>query len=382
MPAKNLHRVDKESTYCHIYNKGVEKRTIFADEPDFEVFLGYLNEYLTTPQDPESVKKDFTIKGRAFRGTPHMPKNYFNEVEVVAYSLMPDHFHLLLHQKSKGAIERFIRSLCTRYSMYFNKKYERGGALFEGPYKSVQVNDASGLLHLTRYLHGEATDYSSYPEYLGQRQTPWVKPEAVLAYFDKAEISSLRGVNGYENFVEKYEPDAGEQELLAQVTLENGARQLERRILVQNPEETPLKEAEPQFLPPMARLPEIAAISAVFLMLFGFGLKNIGTTTAKGFSLPAVMAPQVLSESTEAVSPPEPTPAPEPKKTVTVKITDGAAAVNIRQNPTVRSEKVGEAKDGEVFEFVSLNSNWYEIKLADGSNAFILASYAHLGGDK
>src|SRR3989344_6029163 len=149
MPAKNLLRVTEEGAYIHVFNKGVENRVIFTEPQDYEIFLGYLRDYLSMPSDPESKKKDFTVNGRTFRGTPHQPKNYFQKVELVAYCLMPNHFHLLLHQQTKASTERFIRSLCTRYSMYFNKKYKRMGALFEGPYKSVHIKVQLQLLHLT-----------------------------------------------------------------------------------------------------------------------------------------------------------------------------------------------------------------------------------------
>src|SRR3989344_6913923 len=185
MPAKNLYREDKEGIYSHIYNKGVEKRIIFNDEKDYEVFQGFLKDYLTIPQDPENIKKEFSVHGRIFRGTPHQPKNYFNKVELIAYSLMPDHFHLLLRQKARGSLESFIRSLCTRYSIYFNKKYQHTGALFEGPYKSVQIKDKTRMLYLTRYLH-HAGGYSSYARYLGKMATSWVNPEIVQSFFDRA----------------------------------------------------------------------------------------------------------------------------------------------------------------------------------------------------
>src|SRR3972149_9961260 len=107
MPAKNLHRIDEEGIYCHIWNKGVENRIIFNDEQDYEVFLGYLKDYLTAPADPESIKKAFTVNGKTFRGMPHQPKNYLNKVELIAYSLIPNHFHLLVHQKTRGSVERF-----------------------------------------------------------------------------------------------------------------------------------------------------------------------------------------------------------------------------------------------------------------------------------
>src|SRR3989344_2988402 len=228
MPAKNLQRENEEGIYSHIYNKGIEKRVIFKDEKDYEVFQGFLKDYLTAPQDPESIKKVFTVHGRIFRGMPHQPKNYFSKVELIAYSLMPDHFHLLLRQKARGSLESFIRSLCTRYSIYFNKKYQHTGALFEGPYKSAQVEDEPRLLLLTRYIH-LVQGHSSYAEYLGTKETSWVKPKVAQSYFNKVKTDLFKGADSYKDFVEKYELGQKENELLEGITLEGDTQHLERR---------------------------------------------------------------------------------------------------------------------------------------------------------
>src|SRR3990167_10261433 len=139
MPARNLSRINEDGVYLHIYNKGIENRAIFNDKQDFHVFVGFLEEYLSTPKDAEATKTVFQVHGKTFKGTPHQPKNYFNKIELIAYSLMPSHFHLLVNLKQKDALQGFIRSLCTRYSMYFNKKHQRTGSLFQGPYKSILI---------------------------------------------------------------------------------------------------------------------------------------------------------------------------------------------------------------------------------------------------
>lgn len=343
MPAQNLPRTNADGTYCHVYNRGIEHKIIFNDEQDYRVFLDYLKGYLSAPPDPEATKKVFSIKGRAFRGTPHQPKNYFNKVELVAYSLMPSHFHLLVHQKTRDSLEGFIRSLCTRYSMYFNKKYQRTGSLFQGPYKSVLIKDETLLLHLTRYLH--TGGYSSYPEFLGARVTPWVKPKAVLSF--------LKGAGNYKDFVEKYEPSQKEKELLEKIALESES--------LHNPD----PDLELQ-----SRIPELLATVAVFLLLVGLGVRNIMASTAKITPKPSP-TPLVLPKTTEIETKAE----VKPKTMLVIKITDESASVNIRQAPTVRSNKIGEAKEADTFEFVSINSGWYEVKLADESTGFISARY-------
>ena len=390
MPAKNLYRDRKEGIYSHIYNKGVENRFVFNDEEDYGVFLGFLRDYLTPPRDPKSIKKSFTVNGRIFRGTPHQPKNYFNKVDLLAYLLMPGHFHLLLYQKDRGSVENFLRSLCTRYSMYFNKKYQRSGSLFDGPYKSIKIKDGPRLSHLTRYFH-YVGGHSSYEEYLGTRETSWVKPKVVLSFFGKG------GTGGYKDFVEKYEPAQKVKELLKGIIFESEAEHLERRDLAGNVENYPQEMSAQSSrkihigpnLKPWQRMPEVLAISVVFLLLTTFGVRNIMLSSAE--SLDSSIDSTVLSTTKEAkpeitqtvTKGPDPPTVPAvlsateeigPKMMLTVKIDDGAESVNIRQKPTTSSEKIGQAKDDDTFEYVSENGGWYEIKLATRSG-FISATY-------
>lgn len=346
MPAKNLQRVAEGGTYCHVYNRGVESRNIFADDVDYQVFLGFLEDYLSAPGALDAKKKDFTINGRVFRGIPHQPKNYFDKVELATYSLQPDHFHLVLHQKTQKSLQAFIRSLCTRYSMYFNKKYNRTGSLFDGPYKSVVVKNDSSLLLLTRYLH-KAGGYSTYAEYSGQKETPWVRTKVIL--------SAKFGSGNYKDYVEKYEPNQTELEVLGEIVIEQVDRHLERR----DPEAVNLKL--------WARIPELLAAGTVFVILLGFGFRNVTAVAKK----PEV-APVTLGTNTASAIP-APTPSPEPKIVLIVRYTEGP--VNIREQPTVQSKKIGEAADGDKFEFVWGNSGWYQVNLPDGLVGFIKSQY-------
>jgi putative transposase len=227
MPAKNVLKIYVENSYYHIYNRGVEKRTIFTDDQDYGVFLGYLKEYLSPPRDPGQFRKEFTFKGESFKGIPRQPNNYSKEINLLAYCLMPNHFHLLIKQNSSRSIENFMRSLLTRYSGYFNKRNKRVGSLFQGPYKAILINNDDYLLHLSRYIHlnpQEFTDdllgaHSSYPEYLGKRESVWVKPGLVLSFFDQATNIFLKGHNTYKNFVEDGKLDS--TTILGNLIIEN-----------------------------------------------------------------------------------------------------------------------------------------------------------------
>lgn len=387
MPAKYSRRTHDEGSCSHIYNRGVGRKVIFNDKQDYEVFLNYLRDYLTAPQDSENIKKDFTVNGRVFRGTPHQPKNYFNKIELVAYSLMPNHFHLVLHQATKGSIEKFTKSLSIRYSIYFNKKYQRTGTLFEGPYKSIHIEDVSRLPYLIRFLH-RGSICSSSPEYLGTRATSWVKPGTVLSFFDKT-------MGSYKDFTERDDTDQKDKAALEGITFESQGQHIETNDTLRD-NDMPLVDRDTK---PTPNVPAFLAVSiSVFLLLVGFGVKNIKASENNSpelVSIPLMLSkisdinktiatpiPLVLSEQSE-IDEVAPTPTPEAEETksksaLRIKINDGSESVNIRQKPTTNSEKIGQAEDGDVFEIVSKNMGWYEIKLANGSVGFISPKYVEV----
>ena len=225
MPAKNVLKLYVKGGYYHIYNRGVEKRIIFQDKQDYSVFLSFLKEYLSPKE--ELIKTLFTLKGESFKGVPHQNKNYFENIKLICYCLMPNHFHLLINQSAEKAVENFMRSLATRYSMYFNKKYDRIGSLFQGPYKAVLVTDDTYLLHLSRYIHLNPSEYaddlekeySSYTEYLRKRKTTWINPEIILKFFENNTNKEFQKFNSYQKFVEEYKKDSSE--ILGRLTLED-----------------------------------------------------------------------------------------------------------------------------------------------------------------
>jgi putative transposase len=220
MPAKNRKKLYVENTFYHIYNRGVEKRKTFQDKQDYGVFLSYLKDYLlpkdndllqTTLADPQIPwsEKDKILKLLRLN-------NFHGEITLIAYCLMPNHFHLLVKQKGSDSIDKFMNSLCTRYTMYFNRKYKRVGSLYQGPYKAVPIETDEQLLHLTRYIHKQAFPQGqalqaqpcSYLEYLGQRKTKWVRPEEILGYFSKQNPKT-----SYQLFVEQEENTSPIEEL-------------------------------------------------------------------------------------------------------------------------------------------------------------------------
>lgn len=207
MSARNSVKAYLKNAFYHIYNRGVEKRKIFLDSQDYSVFLSYLETYLT-PKDTKLLFQTLSSNKSSEKEKDRARKllrlrNFNNEIELVSYALLPNHFHLLIKQTTNDAIDRFMNSLATRYVMYFNRKYKRTGVLFQDVYKATMVMSDEQLLHLSRYIHNnplklldlsiqrwqEATFPNSLPEYFGKRQTLWVKKEHILSYFSQKNPS-------------------------------------------------------------------------------------------------------------------------------------------------------------------------------------------------
>src|SRR3990167_7897416 len=378
MPAKNTQRIDGEGVCSHIFNRGVTNRIIFNDSEDYRMFLAYLHEYLMPPLNSSELKKTFTVRGHTFKGLPHQSKNYYGKVELLSYSLRPNHFHLLMHQKNQDALQKFIRSLCTRYAIYFNKKYQCTGPLFAGPYKSIQIKSSQDLLYLTHFFHSNpgATHqdliegYSSYAEYLGVRNTLWVKPKLVISYFNLAENLAFRGTLGYQNFVEKYQLDTKVKQLLEKIILENASEHLERRSPLLE-RHTPVEKPEIVGQKSQFRIPEFAAATAVFILLLALGLQNINAASFQIITPLATPVPQVAGIQIEKLF-------QRSSRMQITKITAGLPYVIIHRNPVSGSSKIGEAEIGDSFEFISINSEWYEVKLTAGSTGFIAAKYIEM----
>lgn len=208
MPCKNSLKTYLENGYYHIYNRGVEKRLIFEDDQDYAVFLSYLKTYLL-PKDEKQLKEILTSENSTYKQKAEATKliklnNFCDQIKLIAYCLMPNHFHFLLKQRQENAIDEFMNSLGTRYTMFFNKKHKRVGTLYQGVYKAVLVDSEIQFLYLSSYIHRNPhpkelkSRPSSLPDYLGERKTLWVHPEEILPFFSKT-IPSL----SYKSFVEQ-----------------------------------------------------------------------------------------------------------------------------------------------------------------------------------
>lgn len=133
-----------EEEYYHLYNRGVEKRIIFLDKIDYERFLTLLN--VANSNEPVHIQK---IKGQGLILT----SNDSPLIDIGSYCLMPNHFHMLVRGKIDGGVSKFMSKIMTAYTMYFNKRYNRTGSLFQGTFKAEHADSDNYLKYLFSYIH-------------------------------------------------------------------------------------------------------------------------------------------------------------------------------------------------------------------------------------
>ena len=170
--------------YYHLFSRGVNRQVIFFAPENWLFFLDRM--------------------GRYFQ------QEY---LDVLAYCLMPNHYHLLVYLRIDEVSRKVLQPFGTSYSKAINKQQGRVGPLFQGPFKAKLVDDDGYLAHLTRYIHLNPVEaglaegaadwpYSSYGEYVGMRKVALSRPELILQQFGS------RGA--YREFVEGEGETAGE----------------------------------------------------------------------------------------------------------------------------------------------------------------------------
>jgi len=194
--------------FYHIYNRGNGKMDIFLNEQDRKRFMLLL--FICNSAD-SVVVRDLYI-GLTLGETIKKVKREETLVDIGVYCLMSNHFHLLIREKVEGGISLFMQKLATSYSMYFNKRNERTGSLFEGRFKAEYVGKDEYLKYLFSYIHLnpvkliepkwkevgivdkarvkkylEDYKYSSYTDYLGEKREEKLilNREAFPEYFEE-----------------------------------------------------------------------------------------------------------------------------------------------------------------------------------------------------
>jgi putative transposase len=215
-----------EGEIYHIYNRGVEKREIFMNEKDYYIFIHNLFEFNdknpATNLNPQLVEVEPPQVGEETGIRRKKPNQRRVLVEILMFTLMKNHYHLLVRQKSEGGIVKFMQKLGTGYTMYFNKKYSRVGPLFQGAFKAKIVENDPYFLYLPHYIHlnpliykfpnwpnKEITDpdkaidflknyrWSSFPDYAGVKNFPSVTQRDFLLDFFSGTDSYLKDLRDF-----------------------------------------------------------------------------------------------------------------------------------------------------------------------------------------
>lgn len=192
--------------FYHIYNRGNSKQKIFHDAEDYDRFISLMYACNST--------NNFRIYDLNQAETPYDFERNTPLVDIGAYVIMPNHFHILMTQTKDGDVSKFMQKLTTAYVMYYNKKYNRTGSLFEGKFKSEHLDKDTYLKYIFSYIHlnplklldknwkeNQITNkkrvldylaqykYSSYLDYLGKKriQNIILNPKAFPAYFSTSQ---------------------------------------------------------------------------------------------------------------------------------------------------------------------------------------------------
>src|SRR3989338_8438467 len=191
----------------HVLSRGVDKRKIFLNEQNYFRFIHNLFEFNNSEWVSTSGQRKFNqcadIASRHIGQESRKPRKLL--VDIHAFCLMPNHYHLLLSPRVKDGVPRFMKKINMGYAKYFNIKNDRKGALFESRYKSILVESESHLMYLPHYIHLNPLDlhmpewrdgklrsaasaikflenyrWSSFPDYTGEKNFPSVTNRTFL----------------------------------------------------------------------------------------------------------------------------------------------------------------------------------------------------------
>lgn len=130
--------------FYHLYNRGIDRRIIFRNDNDRNRFVALL--YLCNSNQSFHFQK--------------LPKNELfmidrkdTLIDILAYCLMNNHFHILAKEKTDNGISTFMHKLATAYTMYFNKINERKGRLFETNFQARHIDSDQYLQYVNAYIH-------------------------------------------------------------------------------------------------------------------------------------------------------------------------------------------------------------------------------------
>jgi REP element-mobilizing transposase RayT len=180
--------------FYHIYNRGVDKRIVFLDDKDCDRFVALL--YLCNNTESVHFSDYGSLELDKLLSIPRGEKL----VSIGAYCLMPNHSHILLMEDKEGGVSLFMQKVSTAYTMYFNIKYERTGALFAGRFKAQHANNNNYLKYLFAYIHLNPVKLIE-PKWREKGVLNKVKVSNFLNSYKYSSYLDYKGINRTENAI-------------------------------------------------------------------------------------------------------------------------------------------------------------------------------------
>lgn len=137
----------------HIFNRSVGGQPIFVDNRACSRAIELINFYRFLRPSIRYSHYNRLSKEQKLNFWDGLVKNHVNQVEILAFCLMPNHFHFVLRQSADTGIIKFMNNFQNSYARYFNTKFDRYGSLFQARFKSVHIETDAQLLHVVRYVH-------------------------------------------------------------------------------------------------------------------------------------------------------------------------------------------------------------------------------------
>jgi putative transposase len=192
------YKIFRQGQIYHLFNRGNNREVIYHDDTDYAQFLKRFKLVLGQPTSPLPL---FNDKRKRTLSIQPLPANSFT---IIAYCLMPNHFHILIKQNTEIGVDRLITKLCTSYAAYYNKRYEHVGHVFQDAFKAKLVDSDSYLTYLSAYIHNNPADAANYPyssffDYSGLRAGTLCDKTMLLNYFSNSP-------KAYRDFVLNYNP--------------------------------------------------------------------------------------------------------------------------------------------------------------------------------
>lgn len=171
--------------YYHIYLRGVEKRDIVLDDDDISRFLLSL-EVFNSIQPIGSIYENSFKRNKRCQQLNQLGSETSKLVELIAFNILDNHYHLILKQRVDGGISKFMQSFNGGYTKYFNNKNKRIGSLFQGVFNSRYIADDFQLRYLSAYVNLNHVVHS-----LGSETSKWGRRSSWEQYVENKKASAI-----------------------------------------------------------------------------------------------------------------------------------------------------------------------------------------------